>query len=168
MLKHVLVPLDGSALAEAALPYAKNVVSPDGHVSLISVVNLPEIPFYEFYPTPHVVTQQNDEALADAVPFARNYLSNIASVALASSSIRVDFDVIFGDAAQAIVMAARHLKVDAIVMSTHGRSGLSRWLFGSVTNKVLSIAPCPVLVVPNRQAKQDVTTEPPSESVAMF
>ena len=167
MLKHVLVPLDGSQLAEAALSYAKSVVSPGGRISLLTVVGQPDIPFYEFYPTPHVVTQEYDEAMADAVPFARNYLSNIASVALASSTITVDFDVTSGDAAQGIVAAARHLKVDVIVMSTHGRSGLGLWLFGSVTNKVLTTAPCPVLVVPNRQAKQDVTTESPLESVGM-
>jgi nucleotide-binding universal stress UspA family protein len=42
-------------------------------------------------------------------------------------------------------------RCDCIIITTHGRSGVSRWLFGSVTNKVLNIATCPVLVVPSKE-----------------
>ena len=62
----------------------------------------------------------------------------------------VGVEVHVGEPANVIVETAERLKVDAIVMSTHGRSGLSRWLFGSVTNKVLSANVCPVYVIPSK------------------
>jgi nucleotide-binding universal stress UspA family protein len=53
-----------------------------------------------------------------------------------------------GQAYGTIVERAENERIDLIVMSSHGRSGLSRMLIGSVTDKVLRMAPCPVLVVP--------------------
>ncbi len=58
----------------------------------------------------------------------------------------------------AIVDCAEKEAVDLIVMSSHGRSGLSRMLIGSVTDKILRGAPCPVLVVPLE--KKELTTKP--------
>ena len=64
-----------------------------------------------------------------------------------------------GDPATVIVETAQKLHVDAIVMSTHGRSGLSRWLFGSVTQKVLAASCCPVFVIPAKVTEESKTPE---------
>ena len=55
-----------------------------------------------------------------------------------------------GQPAERILEQAEELAVDAIVMSTHGRSGVSRWVFGSVAQKVLSGASCPIFIIPLR------------------
>lgn len=150
MLKHVLVPLDGSNLAEAALEYATQVVDPAGQLTLFTVINLPELPIYDFYPTPVVVAQEYESAVVEATPRARDYLKGIAENLRKQTGASIKTEVSSGDAALAIVEAANNLKVDAIVMSTHGRSGLGRWLFGSVTQKVLSTCDVPVMVIPSK------------------
>jgi nucleotide-binding universal stress UspA family protein len=152
MLKHVLVPLDGSQLAEDALEHAVNIVDPNGKITLISAVDIPEIPVYGYFTT--ASTADFEAATHDILPQARIYLETIAK-RLADNHLTISVDAQLGDAADVISETALKYKVDAIVMSTHGRSGLSRWLFGSVTNKVLSSHPCPVYVIPSK-AKQDV------------
>lgn len=71
------------------------------------------------------------------------------------STIRVEV----GEPAHTILQVASELDVDLIIMSTHGRSGVSRWLFGSVTGRVLSMAPRPVLIVPSHQQQQKFERE---------
>jgi nucleotide-binding universal stress UspA family protein len=81
---------------------------------------------------------------------AESYLRQVAE-RLRGTGARIDILVQVGKAADVIVENAADLNVDAIVMATHGRSGISRWLLGSVTQKVLSAAPCPVYVIPSRK-----------------
>ena len=70
------------------------------------------------------------------------------SVADVGANLRIRKVVDVGQPYRAIVDCAENERIDLIVMSSHGRSGLSRMLIGSVTDKVLRVAPCPVLVVP--------------------
>jgi nucleotide-binding universal stress UspA family protein len=147
MLKHVLVPLDGSQLAEEALEHAKNIVAPDGKITLVAAVDIPEVPLYGYYPA--VAMPDFEAATKEMLPQAKKYLEMIAK-RIASGSLTISIDAQLGDPAEVIADAAQKLHVDAIVMSTHGRSGLGKWLFGSVTNKVLGAKPCPVYVVPNK------------------
>lgn len=151
MLKHVMVPLDGSQLAEDALEHAVNIVDPNGKITLIAAVDIPEIPVYGYFTT--ASTADFEAATRDMLPQARTYLETVAK-RLANDHLTVVVDAQLGDAADVITEMALKYKVDAIVMSTHGRSGLNRWLFGSVTNKVLSHHPCPVYVIPSK-VKQD-------------
>jgi nucleotide-binding universal stress UspA family protein len=69
---------------------------------------------------------------------------------------QVEIEIAHGEPADVILYVAEEKRVDMIIMSTHGRSGLSRVLFGSVTLKVLSAALMPVLIVPNRE-REEVT-----------
>lgn len=148
MLKHVLVPLDGSQLAEKAVGYARQIVEPKGRIALLTVLEIPEFPIYGFYPTPSVIVETDYEtAVNNLTPKAREYLEGVA-VALRQDSFDAHIVTAAGEPATVIVDSAQTLGVDAIVMCTHGRSGFSRWLFGSVTQKVLEVAPCPVLVIP--------------------
>lgn len=151
MLSTILVSLDGSELAELAIPYARQVVDKNGEIILLSVVDLPDFPIYSIYPIP-ISTPEPDynTIVTDMLANARDYLDNLANN-LRLSGYRVKTVVKSGEPATSIIEEAQDRSVDAIVMSTHGRSGLSKWLFGSVTQKVLSIMPCPVIVVPGRK-----------------
>lgn len=150
MLKHVLVPLDGSKLAEEALDHAVNILCPGGSITLLAAVDVPEVPVYGYYPPATVPDFQS--TVEELVPQARHYLEQVAS-RVQTSELTVNVEAEIGEAADVIAETAARLKVDAIVMSTHGRSGLSRWLFGSVTNKVLGTRCCPVYVIPSRQGE---------------
>lgn len=146
MLKHILIPLDGSQLAEQALEYGLRILEPNGRLTLVSAVEVPEVPVYGFYPpatTTDFKTTQND-----LLPYARHYLDSIAQDLIQRGYV-VDFEAHVGDPAGVITEVAQRQHIDAIVMSTHGRSGISRWLFGSVTQKILSARLCPVFVIPS-------------------
>jgi nucleotide-binding universal stress UspA family protein len=150
MLNHVLVPLDGSHLAETALDHAEHLVGSGDKITLLTVVRAPEIPIYDFYPMPSTLIHEYETGINDAVPFAQEYLERIGKQIEETLGIKITVLVEVGQPENVIVDVAEKLKVDAIVMSTHGRSGLNRWLFGSVTQKVLAAACCPVFVIPNR------------------
>lgn len=150
MLSKILVTLDGSKLAELALPYAEKVVSPTGELVLLSVVDVPDFPIYAAYPMA-VPSPKTDYTtiVNDMIDVAKDYLDEVAN-RLRLSGLRVKTVVKIGEPASGIIEEAKELNVDAVVMSTHGRSGLSRWLFGSITQKVLNVMPCPVIVVPGK------------------
>jgi nucleotide-binding universal stress UspA family protein len=148
MLKHVLVPLDGSQLAEDALEHAVDVVAPGGRITLVAAVETPEVPVYGYYPITTVPDYQ--ATIQELIPQVKTYLEGIAK-RFEGQNLTIGIETHIGDPADVITEIARKLHVDAIVMSTHGRSGLNRWLFGSVTNKVLSAKPCPVFVVPSHE-----------------
>lgn len=150
MSRHILVPLDGSQLAERSLEEAERLVNPGDKMTLLTVVPVPEIPIYDFYPVPMTVVQDYEAGVNDALPYAQEYLERIATQLREKIDITVNEVVELGEPHAVIIETAKKLSVDLIVMSTHGRSGLNRWLFGSVTTKVLSSACCPVVVIPNR------------------
>lgn len=151
MLNHVLIPLDGSMLAEEALKHALKIVERKGKITLISAVEVPDVPVYGYYPP--VSVPDYEKTKSELLPYARHYLEGIAR-RLQEYDIKVVFEAEVGDPAEVITKAAEKHQVDAIVMSTHGRSGISRWLFGSVTNKVLGAKVCPVFVIPSIEVKE--------------
>jgi len=161
MLKHILVPLDGSELSEKAIEHVKHLVSPQTEITLLVAVDSPEYIAYSMYGTQPVAaatpvsTGFDYQALSDEMlTQSRSYLERIAAD-LKQSGYKVNQTVETGQPADLIVETAQKLGVDTIVMSTHGRSGLSRWLLGSVTSKVLSAAPCPVYVIPRDKTHGD-------------
>lgn len=155
MLKHVLVPLDGSELAYKALDYAAEVTEKGGTITLLMAVEPPESIAYGMYGAhpvaPGAVIDRplsDFQAISDSfMAQGKEYLQKRAAE-LQKAGYKVNSKVEFGGAADLIIETAESAKVDAIVMSTHGRSGLSRWILGSITSKVLGAAPCPVLVIP--------------------
>lgn len=149
MFKHVVVPLDGSLLSHGAIEHALNLLGGGGHITLVSVLPAPEYPLSDFYPP--AGGTQSSEVDARFKAFFTQTQSSLMHVADEIQSIHpyeVSIEVEIGDPATMIVDLAERCNADAIVMSTHGRSGLSRWLFGSVTQKVLAAAVCPVYVIP--------------------
>ena len=150
MYDRILVPLDGSKLGEAALPYIEELVSrlsPEVkvEVTLFQVVSL--------LGTHSVVSvgvsvqiPYTDEEVEQIKREAMDYL-NKAGEGLRSKRVSVKTKVTTGSAAEEIIKAADEMNADWIAMSTHGRSGLSRWAFGSVTDRVLRGGNVPVIVV---------------------
>ncbi|MEP6984521.1 MAG: universal stress protein [Chloroflexota bacterium] len=150
MLKHILVPLDGSKFAEDALRYASDILAPNGKLTLVCAVTIPEMPVYGAYPT--VTIPDFEITDNELIPQAKQYLEKVV-LTLGKPDLTVAYEVKLGDAASVICDIAEKLKVDAIVMSSHGRSGIGRLLFGSVTNKVLGARVCPVMIVPSKEEK---------------
>ena len=155
MLKHLLVPLDGSKLAEEAIPYAREIIAPDNRITLVYAVEIPEI-INNYYPS---LTIDKEGIKNQQIASANHYLAEMAAD-LKKEGIYTQFEATIGDPANIIKEAAERLGVDAIVMSSHGRSGIGRFLFGSVTNKILETKVCPVFVIPS---KASVPVEAPAK-----
>lgn len=151
MLNHVLIPLDGSQLAEKALDVAKNVLKQQGKITLVTVIQQMTPPIFA-YPSAdalHEIAADSSDA-ENANSDIRAYIDRVAKN-LQLNGYEVEVEVAGGDPADVILILAEKIHVDMIVMSTHGRSGIDRLLFGSVTNKVVNHSHCPVIVVPNRE-----------------
>ena len=130
-----------------ALDCALRTVDTHCEITLLTVVQQPDVPIYGT--NPMVMVPREYPSLDVIREDARHYLESVAET-LRAQGYNVHVRVELGEPAQEIAKVARAIAADMIVISTHGRSGISRWLFGSVTAKVLSGAPCPVLVVPNQ------------------
>lgn len=149
MLKSILIPLDGSPLAEQAVSYAKQVLPTEGSVTLLTVIRLPSTYFATEVPLPMVYSASDiSRLLEDEVASAREYLEGVAQ-RLRREGFSVFTVVETGDPPIVISDQARYF--DAVMMTTHGRTGLSRLLYGSVTQQVVGLSPRPVIIVPSRQ-----------------
>jgi nucleotide-binding universal stress UspA family protein len=127
MLKTILVPLDGSALAEEALPYACALsVSTAARLILMRAS--------------HALRQ------AEVIKVAEDYLVPHV-LDLRQRGFETESTVFDGDAAPGIVEEARRHNADLVVMATHGRTGPGRWILGSVAEAVLAACSVPVLLV---------------------
>lgn len=154
MFRKILVPLDGSELAERALRPAVEVAAASGtELVLLSVAVLEERVVAGADGYGLLWPDQSQERYRNEL---ESYLNSIMQekIALAVDDVRPL--VLEGDAAATIVDTALVEDVDLIVMSTHGRSGLGRWVFGSITEKVLRAAPCPVMVIREEKPMQRV------------
>jgi nucleotide-binding universal stress UspA family protein len=137
--RHILVPLDGSKLAEAALKEALPLAKLAGaKVTLLQAV----------WPVIDVLNTGTQVAAIERIrkKEAQKYLDSVARRP-EWKGVKVDAVVKVGLAENIIINHARSKRVDLIVMSTHGRTGLKRWVFGSVADKVLRYADRPVLLV---------------------
>lgn len=151
MINRVLVPLDGSQLAEKALPIARQVVQSGGEIILMTAAN-DAVPLINLDPdTP--AASEDAVYIQSSMPRVQEYLEHTGRK-LQLNGYQVSIEVVAAEPAEAIVQIAEQRRVDMVIMSTHGRSGLSRVLFGSITLKVLEIASMPVLVVPNREREE--------------
>ncbi|HEY7519862.1 MAG TPA: universal stress protein [Methylomirabilota bacterium] len=144
MYRRALVPVDGSPLAEAILPFLIDIAAPlEMAVVLMRVVE----------PSPPMAVEGTRHVLmADLGKLRReadDYLASLAS-RLRARGITASCEVRVGRPAERILEAARETGADLIAMSTHGRTGLGRLLFGSVAEQVLREAQVPVFLM--RQA----------------
>jgi len=142
-LQRILVPLDGSALAEKALPLATCLAAKfASELILLRVLDLA-------LPTPEIKYPENHwirEALQYSYREAQSYL-DAQEMALQQQGFQVRTLVRDGPPPEDILAVAANEKVDLIVISSHGKGGPSPWTSGSVADKVMQHSPCPVLLV---------------------
>jgi nucleotide-binding universal stress UspA family protein len=150
MYKKILVPLDGSAVAEQVLPYVRTLAGGlKIPAELMGVVDIAELAF-------HMSAEKGrylDTMIEDSVRRSGEYLKEVAQTFPRAS---VSFAVEKGRAEEVIIAKAVADKETLITMATHGRSGINRWLLGSVAEKVLRGSANPLLLV---RAKAEAKTE---------
>jgi nucleotide-binding universal stress UspA family protein len=148
MYKKILVPLDGSKLAECAIPYAEALAKGCDTEKLILVSVTERVQGYRVFEEPSQPLGQRlaPEAFGKKEKQAQKYLGRIAK-AMEAKGIKVDTEVLLGNPVEEIIIYAKHLGCDLIVISSHGRSGVSRWTHGSVADRVFRGSPVPVLMV---------------------
>jgi nucleotide-binding universal stress UspA family protein len=136
MFKRILVPLDGSSLAEAILPQVQDLAKALGaELFLVRAAAAHVFPGVD--PT---------EGEVDVVRKAEAYVTEVAG-RLRDTGIPIHTTVRYGEAAEEILRHIKDNAVDLVAMSTHGRSGLSRLVLGSVAAQVVHRATVPVLLM---------------------
>ena len=149
MFSKVLVPLDGSKVGEAAIPAIEQLFSKLARGTSVEVILIGVITLLRHWvvvgeaSAPVSYTEEELKLIKQNVD---KYLIK-AGESLTKMGITVKTMVPTGNAAEQIIQAADDTGVDLIAMSTHGRSGLRRLAFGSVTDKVLHHSKVPVLMV---------------------
>jgi nucleotide-binding universal stress UspA family protein len=141
LIKRILVPLDGSTVAEAVIPYAETLGRTlDAELVFFQVLEPAGQGHDEVVPGETLEYEESRRAFASAS-------LERAAKPYRERGLGVSTVLGFGHAANQIIDYAEANAIDLIAMSTHGRSGIGRWVFGSVTDKVLHAGNTPVLVV---------------------
>ena len=149
-LDHILVPLDGSELSEKALTAAYTLAGmSNAEITLLRVLR----PVEEIIKIDEQHAIYVDQQIEFKTRRAKKYLKAIRNHA-EKKSFKINIVVEMGDAAETIINFAHKNSIDLIVMSTHGRSGLKRWVYGSVAGKILSGAYNPVLLIRSYPEKE--------------
>ena len=150
MYRQILIPLDGSKTAEKVLPYARSLAKKlKIPVELMAVIDIAEMAM-------HVSPERSrylDTLVQEGIRSSQDYLKDIAG---SFTGLTVTCTVDKGRAEDAIIESAAKSKDTLIAMATHGRSGVKRWLLGSVTEKVLRAASNPLLLI---RAEEAASTE---------
>ena len=145
MYQKILVPLDGSELAECVLPHVEAFISQCQFQNIVFVRVLETItPAVAGEYAINVEDLQNREE--NRKSSAETYLKEIME-RLKPSETRLEKEVLIGRPADKLADYAATNNVDLILMATHGRSGVSRWVRGSVADRILRSASVPVLMV---------------------
>ena len=148
MYKKILVPLDGSKLAECVLPDVEELAKGCNAEEVILVSVTERVKGYRELEDPLQPLGRRliPEAFGKKEKQAQRYLDRIAK-AMEAKGIKVGTEVLLWKPAEAIIGYAKQSKCDLIVMASHGHPGLTRWAFGSVADKVLRASGVPVLIV---------------------
>jgi nucleotide-binding universal stress UspA family protein len=169
LVKRILIPLDGSKIGEVAIPFTETLAQALGsEIVLFHVIEpavttfaIPEdgvpgtMPLKELREYPDLINiVASEPGVTGTVPVAEEsrkasaiaYLDDVARP-LKERGLNISREISTGSTAELIVDYAAENAIDLIAMSTHGRSGTGRWVFGSVTDKVLHAGDTPVLVI---------------------
>ena len=141
MYTRILVPLDGSKVAEGVLPHAKALAYSEGaELILLTVGANPAMDFAFSDPglAQNAVQEQEERS--------KKYIADVESQ-LKSAGFKASALLRLGSVAEVILGVADELQVDCIAMSTHGRTGPARWLLGSIAERVVHNSKVPVLLI---------------------
>lgn len=142
MYKKILVPLDGSELAESVLMHAVPLAKlTDAEIVLFRVVSLP-VSAYMAVAEPGLAVDLREDVDAEA----KEYLNGIAAK-LRAEGIKTSVYIGTGVVAESIHGYAKNIQADLIAMSTHGRGGLARLMIGSVADQLVRDSHLPVLLI---------------------
>jgi nucleotide-binding universal stress UspA family protein len=145
---HILVTLDGSSFAEQALPAAEALCKAfDAKLTLASVLPVKR-KFRVALPN-----QANADRVEAGWQERESYLHKVAE-RMQAKDIEVEFRVLIGSIAESINQLMQEQSIDMAVMSTHGRSGIHRWLLGSVANNLVQMMTRPVLIIRPIEGKE--------------
>ena len=156
MEQKILIPLDGSKMGEAALPVVGDLISKllsatKVEITLLQVVS--SLPYFVVAGEAGLQIPYTEMELEQNKRKALDYLEK-TSESLKSKGAAVKIKVGIGNAADEILRVADEINANLIAMSTHGRSGITRWAFGSITDRVLQGANIPILLVRARKGAQ--------------
>lgn len=141
MYRKILVPLDGSKLAEGVLPHAKALAYSEGAELILLIVGAnPALDFV--FSDPGLA----DRAVQEQEERSKKYITEIESQ-LKSAGFKTSTQLRVGSVADVILGVAEELQIDIIAMSTHGRTGPARWLVGSIAERVVYHSKIPVLLI---------------------
>lgn len=145
----ILVPLDGSELAESVLPHVEALAKQRGServsVRLLRICEPPIIPLDYGEAIPIGWDKQVEQQTARCQELAGQYIASVQK-RLEDAGVRATGEVLVGRPADEIVDYANRNPFNLIAMATHGRSGISRWAYGSVAEKVISGVSCPIFI----------------------
>jgi nucleotide-binding universal stress UspA family protein len=141
MYRKILVPLDGSKVAEGALPHAKALAYSEGaELILLTVGTNPAMDFA--FSDPGLA----QSAVLEQEERSQKYIAEIERE-LQAAGFKTSTVLRVGSVAETILGVAEELGVDCIAMSTHGRTGPARWLLGSIAERVVHNSKMPVLLI---------------------
>lgn len=151
-LKRILVPVDFSSASKNALELALDFARTFG--ASVDVLHVWEIPLYIVPETLVTMPGRTGQSLEEFThERAEEEMKDFLAPIPPENDLKVSHRIIRGEPWRTIVEIARSEGQDLIIMGTHGRRGLEHFLMGSVTEKVLRHAPCPVLTVRRREAE---------------
>ncbi len=143
MFKRIVVPLDGSSRAEHALPVAARIArASGGSIHLLQVVSPPIDYGGGLAPVPLLTEQVVEMEIAEST----SYLNTVATSQMLAG-IETTTEVMFGSPAQHILAVAESRKADLIVICSHGRTGFTRWVLGSVAHQLVHQSSVPIFVL---------------------
>jgi nucleotide-binding universal stress UspA family protein len=148
-MRKILVPLDGSELAEVVLPHVEMLAKTRKNKIEVVLFRVSEAPVFLTASTPESTMDWGkliEKHLIQAGKVAEQYLADIGD-RLTDAGLSVDSEALVGEPAHEIIDYAAQNHFDLIAMASHGHSGLSRWAYGNVADKVIHGASCPVLLV---------------------
>jgi nucleotide-binding universal stress UspA family protein len=137
LISKILVPLDGSQAAESVLPYVERIATAtNAGVLLFAAVD-----------RPRDWGEDTGGDVKGGRHDAESYLQRLQAHLASAAGRDVEYEVADADPAAAILAASEKHRPDLVAMTTHGRSGLARWVLGSVATKILHAVDAPMLVV---------------------
>ncbi|MCJ7425971.1 MAG: universal stress protein [Dehalococcoidales bacterium] len=148
MYKKIMVPLDGSELAECVFPHLETIVKgcqPPAEVIVVQAVEPLSVP-YGREVSQFTSLEQVEAFETHQKTEAEKYLKKVVA-RLKQTGVNARAGVIYGKAGESLSDYVTHNGIDLVIIATHGRSGISRWVLGSVANRIVHSARAPVLMV---------------------